>query len=65
MPVRLTAMTRPKLSRSCGEPSRLTVRAAKPIPAQFTATRSGWPDASAAARAASTSSVSVTFVFAN
>src|ERR1022692_2948039 len=52
VPIRLTSMTLRKIARSCGVPSRPTVRAAQPIPAQFTATRSGGPSATAASTAA-------------
>ena len=36
-------MTLRYVARSCGEPSRPTVRAAQPMPALFTTTRSGAP----------------------
>ena len=43
VPIRLMSMTLPKAARSCGEPSRPTVRWAQPMPAQLTTTRSGFP----------------------
>ena len=52
-------------ARSCGVPSRPTVRAAQPIPAQLTTVRSGAPVATAASTAAVTESSSTTSVFTN
>src|SRR5579863_10245564 len=65
VPIRLTLMTRWYGARSCGVPSRPTVRAAQPMPAQLTATRSGIPVPAAASTAAWTEASSATSVRAN
>src|SRR5437763_1549651 len=65
VPIRLMSMTRRKAARSCGVPSRATVRAAQPMPAQLTATRSGAPSPAAASTAACTDCSSATSVPTN
>src|SRR5580704_5746152 len=65
VPIRFTSMTLPKAARSCGDPSRPTVRCAQPMPAQLTTTRSGAPTPAAASTAARTESASLTSVRAN
>src|SRR3984893_9264810 len=65
VPIRLMSMTLRKDARSCGVPSRPTVRDAQPIPAQFTTTRSGASWATAASTAAATDPSSDTSVFTN
>ncbi len=52
-------------ARSCGEPSRPTVREAQPIPAQLTTARNGAPVATAASTAAVTEFSSATSVLTN
>src|SRR3569833_658805 len=65
VPIRLTSMTFLYEARSCGEPSRPTVRDAHPMPALFTTTRSGAPVATAASTAACTWASSETSTLTN
>src|ERR1017187_3710001 len=65
VPIRLTSMTLRNDARSCGDPSRPTVRDAQPTPAQFTTVRSGTPCPAAACTAAATDPSSDTSVFTN
>src|SRR6266545_2263082 len=65
VPIRLMSMTLRYDARSCGVPSRPTVRAAQPMPAQLTTVRSGAPVPAAASTAAVTESSSATSVFTN
>ena len=65
VPIRLISMTLRKDARSCGAPSRPTVRDAQPMPAQFTTVRSGASWAAAACTAAVTDPSSDTSVGTN
>src|SRR5262249_35750508 len=60
VPIRLMPSTLRNVARLCGAPSRLTVRSAQPMPAQFTTVRSGAPLAVAAFTAAVTDASSDT-----
>ena len=62
VPTRLTMTVLVKAPRSCGSPSRPTVRCAQPMPAQLTAIRSGRSLPVASAIAACTDASSVTSV---
>ena len=65
VPIRLMSMTLRYAARSCGDPSRPTVRAAQPMPAQLTATRSGAPGRRPPSTAACTDCSSDTSVLTN
>ena len=62
VPIRLTLMTCANMSSACG-PVLEMVRAARPMPAQFTATRGGPSLATTSATAASTLAASATLHF--